>query len=113
MTAAHEASRDASRCGPTALWELTRLFLKLGTTAFGGPAAHIAMMEEEVVRRRNWLTHEEFLDLLGATNLIPGPNSTEMAIHIGHRRAGMWGLVVAGSCLILPAMLIVMACAWA
>lgn len=93
--------------------ELAGLFLKLGTIAFGGPAAHIAMMEGEVVRRRQWLTHEEFLDLLGATNLIPGPNSTEMAIHIGHRRAGWLGLLVAGSCFILPAALIVTAIAWA
>lgn len=94
------------------LLELARLFLKLGTIGFGGPAAHIAMMEEEVVRRRQWLTREEFLDLLGATNLIPGPNSTEMAIHIGARRAGFPGLVVSGLCFILPAMCIVMACAW-
>ncbi len=70
------------------LSDLARLFLKLGTTAFGGPAAHIAMMEREVVRHRQWLAHEEFLDLLGAANFIPGPNSTEMAIHIGYRRAG-------------------------
>jgi chromate transporter len=70
------------------LLELAGLFLKLGTIAFGGPAAHVAKMEDEIVRRRQWLTREEFLDLLGATNLIPGPNSTEMAIHIGHRRAG-------------------------
>ncbi len=96
-----------------ALAELAGLFLKLGTTAFGGPAAHIAMMEDEVVRRRQWLTREEFLDLLGATNLIPGPNSTEMAIHIGHRRAGWTGLLVAGACFILPATLIVLTCAWA
>lgn len=74
--------------GRRALAELAGLFLKLGTTAFGGPAVHIAMMEDEIVRRRQWLAREEFLDLLGATNLIPGPNSTEMAIHIGHRRAG-------------------------
>lgn len=95
------------------LRELAGLFLKLGTIAFGGPAAHIAMMEDEVVRRRAWLTREEFLDLLGATNLIPGPNSTEMAIHVGHRRAGFPGILVAGICFILPAMFIVMACAWA
>lgn len=95
------------------LSELAGLFLRLGTTAFGGPAAHIAMMEEEVVRRRQWLTREEFLDLLGATNLIPGPNSTEMAIHIGQRRAGWAGLLVAGGCFILPAALIVSAMAWA
>lgn len=93
--------------------ELAWLFLKLGTIAFGGPAAHIAMMEDEVVRRRQWLTREEFLDLLGATNLIPGPNSTEMAIHIGHRRAGFPGLLVAGACFILPAALIVGVIAWA
>lgn len=95
------------------LGALAALFLKLGFTAFGGPAAHIAMMQDEVVRRRRWLASEEFLDLLGATNLIPGPNSTEMAIHIGHRRAGWWGLVVAGVCFIVPAMLIVLVCAWA
>ena len=97
----------------TPLRELAALFLKLGTIAFGGPAAHIAMMEDEVVRRRRWMTNDEFLDLLGATNLIPGPNSTEMAIHIGHRRAGWWGLVVAGASFILPAMLIVTGFAWA
>src|SRR5205823_11807950 len=91
----------------TSLRELARLFLKLGTIAFGGPAAHIAMMEEEIVRRRRWLSRERFLDLLGATNLIPGSNSTEMAIHIGLVRAGWRGLVVAGRCFILPAMLIV------
>ena len=92
---------------------LAALFLKLGFTGFGGPAAHIAMMEDEVVRRRKWLTREEFLDLLGATNLIPGPNSTEMAIHIGHRRGGWPGLAVAGTCFIVPAMLLVLGCAWA
>jgi chromate transporter len=91
----------------TSLAELSRLFLKLGIIGFGGPAAHIAMMEDEVVKRRRWLNHQEFLDLLGATNLIPGPNSTELAIHIGLVRAGWKGLVVAGSCFILPAMLIV------
>lgn len=94
------------------LLELAGLFLKLGTIAFGGPAAHVAMMEEEVVRRRQWLRREEFLDLLGATNLIPGPNSTEMAIHIGHRRGGWPGLIVAGVCFILPAALIVTVIAW-
>ncbi|HWQ90994.1 MAG TPA: chromate transporter, partial [Clostridia bacterium] len=94
------------------LIELALLFLKLGSVAFGGPAAHIAMMEEEVVRRRGWLSREEFLDLLGATNLIPGPNSTELAIHIGHRRAGWPGLLVAGASFILPATLIVGVIAW-
>jgi chromate transporter len=98
---------------PTSLGELAFVFLKLGTTAFGGPAAHIAMMEEEVVRRRGWLTHEQFLDLLGATNLIPGPNSTELAIHVGHEVAGWRGWFVAGACFILPATLIVGAIAWA
>lgn len=94
------------------LLELAGLFLKLGTTAFGGPAAHIAMMEDEVVRRRGWLTQAEFLDYLGATSLIPGPNSTELAIHIGHSRAGWAGLLVAGTCFILPASLIVTVIAW-
>src|SRR4029078_3323783 len=97
----------------TPLREIASLFLRLGTTAFGGPAAHIAMMEDEVVRRRKWMTRDEFLDLLGAANLIPGPNSTELAIHIGHRQAGWPGLIVAGSSFILPAMLIVMSFAWA
>lgn len=95
------------------LRELAGLFLKLGTIAFGGPAAHIAMMEDEVVRRRQWLTHDAFLDILGATNLIPGPNSTEMAIHIGYHRAGLRGLLVAGSCFIFPAVVIVGLIAWA
>ena len=97
----------------TSLKQLALLFFKLGVISFGGPAAHIAMMEDEVVRRRRWLSRDEFLDLLGATNLIPGPNSTEMAIHIGRRRAGWPGLLVAGSCFILPATLIVTALAWA
>ncbi|MGZ8844798.1 MAG: chromate efflux transporter [Pyrinomonadaceae bacterium] len=96
-----------------ALRELAWLFLKLGTIAFGGPAAHIAMMEDEVVRRRKWLSREKFLDLLGATNLIPGPNSTEMAIHIGYLRAGWAGLLIAGSCFIFPAAVIVSGFAWA
>ena len=104
---AAEGSRPASRIG-----ELARLFLKLGTIGFGGPAAHIALMEREVVRRRQWLTREEFLDLVGATNLIPGPNSTELAIHIGRIRAGLPGLVVAGAAFILPAFFIVAALGW-
>jgi chromate transporter len=95
------------------LREIAWLFLKLGTVAFGGPAAHIAMMEDEVVRRRGWLTGEQFLDCLGATNLIPGPNSTELAIHIGHARGGWPGLLVAGACFIVPAAAIVGAVAWA
>lgn len=104
---------SGQRSGSTELGEVARLFLKLGLIAFGGPAAHIAMMREEVVRRRGWMDDQRFLDLLGATNLIPGPNSTEMAIHIGHERAGRRGLVVAGMLFILPAMLIVLALAWA
>jgi chromate transporter len=92
---------------------VARVFLLLGATAFGGPAAHVALMEREVVRRRAWLAREEFLDLLGATNLIPGPNSTELAIHLGYRRAGWPGLVAAGLCFIVPAALIVAGLAWA
>lgn len=104
---------DGTRAERTTLRELAALFLRLGTTAFGGPAAHIAMMEDEVVRRRRWLTEDRFLDLLGATNLIPGPNSTEMAIHIGYERRRWAGLVVAGVSFIVPAMLITGAVAWA
>ncbi len=88
------------------LKELSFLFLKLGAIAFGGPAAHIALMEDEVVKRRSWISHEHFLDLLSATNLIPGPNSTEMALHIGYTRAGWRGLLLAGISFILPATLI-------
>lgn len=95
------------------LREIAALFLRLGATAFGGPAAHIAMMEEQVVRRRRWLSRERFLDLLAISNLIPGPSSTELAIHIGHAQRGAAGLVVAGLCFIVPAMLIVLALAWA
>jgi chromate transporter len=95
------------------LRELALLFSRLGTTAFGGPAAHIALMRDEVVNRRKWLTEERFLDLLGATNLIPGPNSTEMAIHIGWERRRWAGLVVAGLAFILPAMLITGGFGWA
>jgi chromate transporter len=97
----------------SSLLELARLFLKLGITAFGGPPAHIAMMEDEVVSRRGWLTREQFLDFLGATNLIPGPNSTEMAIHVGRVRAGWAGLLVAGGSFILPSAILVTALAWA
>ena len=92
---------------------MARVFLRLGTTAFGGPAAHVAMMEDEFVRRHGWLSHAEFLDMLGAVNLIPGPNSTEMAIYVGYRQAGWKGLVLGGVCFLLPAMLIVTALAWA
>ena len=98
---------------PARLKEVAFLFLRLGATAFGGPAAHIAMMHEETVKRRKWLSDQEFLDLVGATNLIPGPNSTEMAIHIGFLRAGWPGLITAGASFIAPAMLIVLGLAWA
>lgn len=97
----------------TRLGELALLFFRLGATAFGGPAAHIAMMQDEVVRRRKWLSEEQFLDLLGATNLIPGPSSTELAIHIGYERRRWLGLVVAGVSFIVPALVITAACGWA
>jgi chromate transporter len=99
------SARDATR---GSLGEVARLFLKLGFTAFGGPAAHIALFHDEFVKRRGWLTDQHFLDLLGATNLIPGPNSTEMTMHIGYVRAGWRGMIVAGACFILPAALIVL-----
>ena len=92
--------------------EIAGVFLKLGSIAFGGPAAHISMMEEEFVTRRRWIDRQHFLDLIGATNLIPGPNSTEMTMHVGYERAGWRGLVVAGSCFILPAVLITGGLAW-
>lgn len=95
----------------TALREVAALFLRLSLTAFGGPAAHIAVMEDECVRRRRWMTREQFLDVLGAANLIPGPTSTELAMHAGLRRAGWPGLIVAGVCFIVPASLVVAAVA--
>jgi chromate transporter len=94
------------------LKELAQLFLKLGIIGFGGPAVHIAMMKDEVVTKKKWMTEDYFLDLVGATNLIPGPNSTEMAIHIGQERAGWKGLLVAGLCFICPAVLITGFFAW-
>jgi chromate transporter len=94
------------------LQEVAKLFFKLGSIAFGGPAAHIAMMEDEVVKKRKWMTHQHFLDLVGATNLIPGPNSTEMTMHCGHERAGWKGLIVAGTCFVFPAVVITMIFAW-
>jgi chromate transporter len=96
----------------TSLKELAALFIRLGLTAFGGPAAHIAMMQKEVVDKRQWMDHQHFMDLIGATNLIPGPNSTEMAIHIGHERAGWKGLLIAGCCFIIPAVVITGFIAW-
>ncbi len=106
MKEAPEAAADVSQ-KPVSLAEIALLFLKLGTTAFGGPAAHVAMMEDEFVRRRKWLSHQEFLDRLGASNLIPGPSSTEMAIHIGFSKRGWRGLIVAGCCFIVPAAVLV------
>jgi len=94
------------------LKDIAKLFLKLGVIGFGGPAAHISMMQQEVVTKRKWLTEQHFLDLIGATNLIPGPNSTEMAIHIGHEKGGWKGLIVAGLCFILPAVFITGVFAW-
>jgi chromate transporter len=108
-----------TRAGPTEptprarLSELALLFLRLGFTAFGGPAAHVAIMENEVVRRRRWLSSERFLDLLGAASLLPGPSSTELAIFIGYEQAGWLGLLIGGVCFILPAALMVTVLAWA
>ena len=104
---ADEEHKEAGRLG-----ELVRLFLKLGFIGFGGPAATIAMMEDEVVQRRAWLTREHFLDLVGATNLIPGPNSTEMTMHVGYERRGFMGLVTAGACFIVPAALMTGSLGW-
>src|SRR5215216_1570149 len=101
---------DQERAG--SVREVAALFLKLGFIAFGGPAAHIALMRDEVVNRRRWMTDQEFLDLLGAANLIPGPSSTELAIFLGYRRVGWIGLVLAGTLFILPAMLMVLELAW-
>ncbi len=95
------------------LGEVARLFLKLGIIGFGGPAAHVAMMRDEVVERRRWVTEQQFLDLLGAANIIPGPSSTELAIFLGYVRVGWPGLILAGALFILPAMVMVMAFAWA
>ncbi len=95
------------------LAEIALVFLKLGTIAFGGPPAHLAMMEEEFVRRRRWITEADFLDRLATANLIPGPNSTEVAIFVGHLKRGWRGLLVAGCCFIIPAASIVLAIAWA
>jgi chromate transporter len=94
------------------LKEVAKLFLKLGSIAFGGPAAHIGFLENEVVQKRKWMTHEHFLDLVGATNLIPGPNSTQMTMHCGFEQAGLKGLIVAGFCFIFPAVVITSIFAW-
>lgn len=94
------------------LIEIAQVFFKLGSIAFGGPAAHIAMMQNELVSKRKWMTEDHFLDLIGATNIIPGPNSTEMTMHCGHERAGWQGLFVAGFCFIFPAVIITGLFAW-
>nr|WP_262711769.1 chromate efflux transporter [Flavobacterium pectinovorum] len=98
--------------GKTNLKEIPQLFLKLGIIGCGSPAVHISMMQNEVVVKKKWLTEQHFLDLIGATNLIPGPNSTEMAIHIGHEKSGWKGLIVAGFCFIFPAVIITGIFAW-
>lgn len=107
-----KASFAGAHGAPRQVKELALVFLRLGTTAFGGPAAHIAMMENEFVRRRAWLTREQFLDLVGAAGLIPGPSSTEVALYVGYRRSGWRGLLIAGCCFILPAAIIVTVLAW-
>jgi chromate transporter len=107
-----QASDVISEKKQVPLGELALFFLRLGTTAFGGPAAHVAIMEDELVRRRQWLSREKFLDLLGASNLIPGPSSSELAIHIGYLCAGWRGLLIAGTCFILPAALMVAGIGW-
>jgi chromate transporter len=106
------ASDSVSDKRQVPLRELALFFLRLGTTAFGGPAAHIAIMEDELVRRRRWLSRERFLDLLGASNLIPGPSSSEVAIHIGYLCSGWRGLLIAGSCFIIPSATMVAALGW-
>lgn len=110
---APEVSDSLSPPRRVSIRELAAFFLRLGCTAFGGPAAHVAMMEDELVRRRQWLSRQKFLDLLGASNLIPDPSSSELAIHIGYLLAGWAGLLVAGMCFILPATIMVAALAWA
>jgi chromate transporter len=110
-----EPAQDTSTPFPSQrsrLREVALLFLRLGFTAFGGPAAHVAMMEDEVVTRRKWLDRQHFLDLVAAVNFVPGPNSTELAIHLGLIRAGRAGLVVAGVCFIGPAVIIILPLAW-
>jgi chromate transporter len=110
---AHSPTGTPGAAPRGSLKELALFFLRLGVTAFGGPAAHIAIMEDELVRRRKWLSREKFLDLLGASNLIPGPSSSELAIHIGYLRAGWAGLLIGGACFISPAAILVGIIAWA
>jgi chromate transporter len=111
--AAHDQIPGHSKPGEGSAREVAKLFLKLGTIAFGGPAAHIAMMHDEMVVRQRWVSEERFLDLLGAANLIPGPSSTELAIYLGYERAGWMGLILSGVCFIFPAMVMVLVLAWA
>lgn len=113
MTETLPSPQEAAPTSQATLAQLALVFLRLGTTAFGGPAAHIAMMEDEFVKRHRWLSQEAFLDLLGAANLIPGPSSTELAIYIGYRQRGWPGLIVSGCSFIIPAATIVMTIAWA
>ena len=110
-TAVSEAQEGGTTTG--SLREVAGVFLRLGCTAYGGPAAHVGMMRREMVERRHWVTEQEFLDLFGAANLIPGPSSTELCILLGYRRAGWRALILAGALFILPAMVIVLAFAWA
>lgn len=106
-------ARVGNRAGAGSVGEVARYFARLGVIAFGGPAAHIALMRRELVRERGWVSDQEFLDMLGVTNLIPGPNSTEMTMHLGHRRAGLSGLWMGGLAFLVPAVAIVTALAWA
>lgn len=107
------ATRTAEMNPPGSLWEIAKEFLRLGFVAFGGPPVHFAMMEERFVRKLKWLSRERFLDLVGAVNLLPGPSSTELTIYLGEVRAGLPGLILAGSCFILPAAVLVVGLAWA
>jgi chromate transporter len=111
--ASREGVESSTQPAPGSVSEVAKLFLKLGTIAFGGPAAHVALMHDDIVQRRGWVSEQRFLDLLGAANLIPGPSSTELAIYLGYERAGWKGLIASGVCFIVPAMLIVLIIAWA
>ncbi len=113
MSDANPSAVSPTAPPPPSMREVAAIFTRLGFTAFGGPAAHIAMMRHELVERRQWLDDHRFADLLGLVNLIPGPSSTELAIYLGYLRGGWPGLLLAGACFILPAMLIVLAFAWA
>ncbi len=107
------SDREAQRAARGRVRELAAVFTRLGFTAFGGPAVHVGLLEDEIVTRRKWIDGRHFLDMVAAVNFVPGPNSTELAIHIGQIRAGFRGLVVAGACFIAPAMLIILPIAWA